>query len=248
MRALLRGQFREAERYAQQGMDCSRQMHVDNAEGVFGMQMFSIRRLQGRLQGLAPIISHFVTTRTGASCWRPGLALIYSELRDEKSARAEFEGLAAHEFADIPRDSLWQTCLSYLSDVCAFLGDQARARILYELMLPFAPLAIVVGNSVVCYGAASRHLGQLSTTLGEWDIAEGHFQHAVELNSRLQALPWVALTKHQFARMLQQRGNSGDQERAIRLLSEALEVTKALGMEWLGLEIEARGDFMGRNI
>ena len=248
MRALLKGHFDEAERYAQQGMDCSQQLHVDNAEGVFGMQMFSIRRQQGRLQGLAPIISHFVTTRTGASCWRPGLALIYSELGDEMSARAEFDGLSEHAFADIPHDSLWQTCLSYLSDVCAFLGDKERARILYGLLLPFAPHAIVVGNSVVCYGAASRHLGQLSTTLMEWDVAEAHFQHAIEFNSRLQALPWLALTKHQYARMLQQRGNSGDHERAIELRAEALEVAKAMGMQWLGHEIEAQGKFNGLSI
>jgi len=101
MRALLEGRFVDAERHAQLGMDCSRQMDVDNAEGVFGMQMFSIRRLQGQLQGLAPIISHFVTSRPNASCWRPGLALVYSEIGDEAAARVEFES-ARLPMADVP--------------------------------------------------------------------------------------------------------------------------------------------------
>ena len=60
--------------------------------------------------------------------------------------------LAQHDFADIPRDSLWMGCLSYLADVCTFLRDKNRAAILYELLLPYAGRTVVVGSSVACYG------------------------------------------------------------------------------------------------
>jgi tetratricopeptide (TPR) repeat protein len=238
MRELLEGRFEDAERHAQLGMECSRQMDVDNAEGVFGMQMFSIRRLQGRLQGLAPIISHFVTSRPNASCWRPGLALVYSELGDEAAARIEFESLASKNFQGIPRDSLWQTCLSFLSDVCAFLGDRERAATLYELMLPYARLTVVVGNSVTCNGAASRNLGQLAAVMGRWDEAEQHFQHAIEFNARLKALPWLAITRHQYARMLRARAEQGDVERAEALQTDALALAGLLDMRNLVAKIE----------
>jgi hypothetical protein len=82
----------------------------------------------------------------------------------------------------------------------------------------------------------------------EWDAAEAHFRHAVDFNRRLQALPWEAQAQHQYARMLQQRGHSGDHGRAIELMTEALRIAKALGMEGLAQEIEARGDFIGSNI
>jgi len=238
MRELLEGRFEAAERHAQQGMECSQQMDVDNAEGVFGMQMFSIRRLQGRLQGLAPIISHFVTNRPNASCWRPGLALVYAELGDEAAARVEFESLAKGDFEGIPRDSLWQTCLSFMSDVCAFLGDRERAATLYELMLPYASLTVVVGNSVACGGAASRNLGQLAAVMGEWDKAQQHFDHALEFNERLKALPWLANTRHQYARLLLVRGHNGDVERAEALLTDALALARLLNMDGLVQKIQ----------
>jgi len=239
MRELLEGRFDEAERQARLGMECSQQMDVDNAEGVFGMQMFSIRRLQGRLQGLAPIISHFVTHHPNASCWRPGLALIYAELGDEAAARIEFEGLAGEVFTAIPRDSLWQTCLSFLSDVCAFLEDRQRARELYQLMLPYESLTVVVGNSVACNGAASRNLGQLAALMGKWDLAERHFQHAIELNTKIKALPWLARTRQQYARMLHARGGRGDVEEAENQLTHALAMARLLGMPGLVEKIEA---------
>ena len=239
MRELLEGRFDEAERQARLGMECSQQMEVDNAEGVFGMQMFSIRRLQGRLQGLAPIISHFVTHHPNASCWRPGLALIYAELGDEAAARIEFEGLAGEVFTAIPRDSLWQTCLSFLSDVCAFLEDRQRARELYQLMLPYESLNVVVGNSVACNGAASRNLGQLAALMEKWDLAERHFQHAIELNTKIKALPWLARTRQQYARMLHARGGRGDVEEAENQLTHALAMARLLGMPGLVEKIEA---------
>ena len=230
MRELLEGRFEEAERHAQLGMECSQQMDVDNAAGVFGMQMFSIRRLQGHLQGLAPIISHFVTDRPNASCWRPGLALIYAELGDESAARAEFDSLARGGFQGVPRDSLWQTCLSFMSDVCAFLGDRERASKLYELMLPYASLTVVVGNSVSCNGAASRNLGQLAAVMGEWEKAQQHFEHALQFNERLKAMPWLAIARHQYARMLLARRSDGDSERADALLADAASLARLLKM------------------
>jgi len=238
MRELLEGRFEDAERHAHLGMECSQQMEVSNAEGVYGMQMFSIRRLQGRLQGLAPIISHFVTERPDASCWSPGLALVYAELGDETAARNEFEKLAYGDFAGIPHDSLWQTCLSFLSDVCAFLGDPERAAALYDLVLPYAAQTIVVGNSVACNGAASRHLGQLATVLEQWDTAEQHFQHAIEFNTKLRALPWLACTRHQYARMLLARGGPGDLEQASSLLTDALAMARLLDMRSLVKNVE----------
>jgi tetratricopeptide (TPR) repeat protein len=145
-------------------------------------------------------------------------------------------------FTAIPRDSLWQTCLSFLSDVCAFLEDRQRARELYQLMLPYEPLTVVVGNSVACNGAASRSLGQLAAVMEKWDLAERHFQHAIELNTNIKALPWLARTRHQYARMLSARGGQGDAEEAQNQLTHALAMARLLDMRGLVEKIEAAGD------
>jgi tetratricopeptide (TPR) repeat protein len=233
MRCLLDGQFAEAEALAQRGMGCSQQMVVDNAEGVFGMQMFSIRRLQGRLRTLAPVIAHFVATHSDAASWRPGLALVYAEIGDRDNAQREFAALSADGFAAVPRDSLFQTCLSYLADVCFFLGEAAHAPALFRLLEPYAEQAIVVGNSITCNGAASRCLAQLATVQGDWVRAEQLFRHALEYNEKLQARPWLAHTCFQFAAMLLRRGQAADRDEALALLARTTDICAPLGMQGL---------------
>ena len=58
----------------------------------------------------------------------------------------------------------------------------------------------------MCYGAASRYLGMLAATLGEFDKAEAHFEHALEMNERMGARPWLAHTKAEYALLLRRRG------------------------------------------
>ena len=168
MRALLDGRFAEGEQLAQQALAIGQRLQAEGVDGAFGMQMFTLRREQGRLHELAPVVRHFVQQHGAASTWRPGLALIYSELGREREARAAFEQLAAHDFADLPQDSLWLTCVAYLAEVCAFLGDARRAATLYRLLLPYNGYTVVVG-AVRCLlrrrralsGHARRHHGTL---------------------------------------------------------------------------------------
>ena len=134
MRALLDGRFAEGEQLAQQALAIGQRLQSEGVDGVFGMQMFTLRREQGRLHELAPVVRHFVQQHGAASTWRPGLALIYSELGREREARAAFEQLATHDFADLPQDSLWLPCVTYLAEVCAFLGDARCAATLYRLL------------------------------------------------------------------------------------------------------------------
>jgi DNA-binding CsgD family transcriptional regulator/tetratricopeptide (TPR) repeat protein len=233
MRAIFEGHFEAGEQLAQQAFTIGQRLRGQDALGVFGVQMFMLRREQGRLQELAPIVAHFVQTSPAASIWRPGLALIYSELGCEPEAREEFERLAAHDFADIPQDAVWSTCIVYLTKVCTFLGDARRASILYQCLTPFDGYNITVGPTAACYGAAARYLGMLATTMARWDEAQRHFADALAMNARTGAKPWLAHTQYEYARMLLVRGHAGDDETAVSLLEAALTVSRALGMRAL---------------
>jgi tetratricopeptide (TPR) repeat protein len=224
------GRFEEAERLALEAMQTGQQLGVNNVEGVLGVQMFTIRREQGRLREIAPVLRHFVEERGAGAAWRPGLALIYADLDQLDAAQSEFERLAADDFAGIPRDSLWQTCLCYLTDVCDRLQDEHRAGVLHGLLLPYAEQTVVVGNATVCLGATARFLGQLATIQSRWDVATAHFEQALDLNGRMGARPWIAHTQFQYARMLLRRGRPEDAERAARLVDEANRAAQALGM------------------
>jgi DNA-binding NarL/FixJ family response regulator len=238
MRALLDGRFAEAERLAQQALEIGQQAHAD-PDGVFGIQMFLLRREQGRLAELAPAVRYFVRQHT-ATTWRPGLALIYSELGLGQEARNEFEHLAQHDFADLPRDGLWVTCITYLAEVCSFLQDTARAATLYHLLRPYAGRNVIVGGAVACYGAASRYLGMLAAAMACWDEAEQHFQEALAMNTRTGARPWLAHTQHDYAAMLLARGRPESQTQAMTLLEAALATARELGMRALEARLTAR--------
>ncbi len=228
-RALLSGRFGEVEPLAAKVVEFGERAHTD-FYGTLGIQMFTLHREQGRLQEFEPAVETFVRQHVGTSTWRPGLALIYAELGREQAARAEFEQLAANDFSGIARDGLWSTCIAYLAEVCAYLNDAGRADTLYRLLLPYADRNIMVADGVACFGSASRYLGLLARTMARWDDAEQHFKHAIAMNARMGARPWLAHTQVDCAAMLLARGQTGDREKAATLMNDALATARELGM------------------
>jgi DNA-binding CsgD family transcriptional regulator len=130
--------------------------------------------------------------------------------------------------------------MTYLAEVCTYLGDATRAAMLYQLLLPYAGRAIVVGGQVACYGAASRYLGMLATTMEHWPEAEQHFEAALTMNAKMGAQTWLAHTQHDYATMLFTRNQPGDAEQAAGLLQDASATARELGMRALEDRIAAR--------
>jgi len=236
--AFLAGRFAEAEQLALQAFEIGQRYGIGNAEGIFGIHMFTFRREQGRLREIAPLVQHFLREQGHGAAWQPGLALIYTDLGRIDDARAQFERLAANDFAAVPRDALWQTCLAYLAEVCAVLGDSTRAAKLYESLLPYAQLNVLVGLDFYL-GASGRYLGQLAATMSRWDEAQAHFEHALDLDERTGARTWLAHSRYQFGQMLLARGLPEDRDRARALIAQALATTRELGMHGLAGRIEA---------
>ena len=92
---------------------------------------------------------------------------------------------------------------------------------------------------VVCYGAASRYLGMLATTMERWEEAAQHFEDALAMNARMGARPWLAHTQHQYAVMLLARNQPGDRDKAMALFEEALTTARELGMRALEARLTA---------
>jgi DNA-binding CsgD family transcriptional regulator/tetratricopeptide (TPR) repeat protein len=237
--ALSDGRFEEAELLALRSHEWSRLLTGRDASGVYGIQMFSVRREQGRLAELAPVIRILAGEGGRDGPWRPGLVALLAELGMEAEARRDLARLAA-EGLDAYRESLWLTSLTYLTDACSALGDEATAALVYPELEPLGGANVMIGHLVSCYGAADRYLGMLAATLGESDRAIEHFEHALELNRRMSAATWLAHTAYEYGRFLLGRGR-GDRDRAGALLGEAASLAGRLGMPTLLGRIQALG-------
>jgi DNA-binding CsgD family transcriptional regulator len=235
--ALCDGRLDDAEALAGRSHDWSRLLTGREASGVHGIQMFGIRREQGRLAELAPVIRLLAGQPGGSGPWRPGLVSVLVELGMDAAARQELEQVRTDGLGSL-RESLWLASLTYLTDACAALGDEETAALVYPELEPLAGTQVMIGHLVACYGAADRYLGMLAATLGEWDRAEAHFAHATALNRRTGMLTWLGHTLHQHARARIARGDAAG---AVPLLSEAAAIAEANGQRALLARIRSIG-------
>ncbi len=238
--ALCTGRLAEADAAAQRSRQWSRLLTGRPPTGIYGIQMFGIRREQGRLAELAPATRAFASSAQAAAAWRPGLAALLAELGMEDEARRELELVRADGF-DAFRSTLWVASLTYLADACAAVGDEALAALLYDELAPLAGANVVVGHGVACYGSADRYLGLLAGTLGDHDRAVEHFEQALAFNRRMGATTWVAHTLYAYGRTLLMRGAGHDALRASELLSDAAALAERIGMPSLLARARALG-------
>jgi DNA-binding CsgD family transcriptional regulator/tetratricopeptide (TPR) repeat protein len=227
--ALSAGNLAEAEAAARRSHEWSRLLTGRAASGTYGIQMFGIRREQGRLAELAAVARVLALAEGSAGAWRPGFAVLMAELGMEEEARREL-GQIRREGFDRLRSSLWVAGLTYLADACAIVGDDELAELVYRELAPLSGGHIVVGHGVACYGAADRFLGLLATTLGDHERAIGHFEQALGVNRRMGADTWTAHTLYGYGRTLHMRGRPEDAGRASELLSEAAGLAGRIGL------------------
>jgi DNA-binding CsgD family transcriptional regulator len=228
--ALLRGEWDRLEEQIEALRDSGQKMRRDDAEGVFGAQMFALDRDQGRLAELRPLVQRFAAS--GERAWTPGLMLLCSELGMLAEARANFEELAADSFASVPQDDMRPTYLAFAAETCCRLHDAARAAELYQELLPYA--GQTVGHPrAVCFGAAELYLGMLARTRGDLSAAERHLQDAAERHRAMGAWPWLARTLHQQGMLLLGIDRDEAASSGRRALREAEEIAGRLGMRGL---------------
>jgi len=229
MNALVERRLPEAEKLARSALIMGRRLKGHDAMGVFGVQMFNIRRTQGRLGELAPIVRQFVD-QSESPAWRPGLALMYTELGMADEAREQFDLVAADDFAGLPTDVLWLGTMSYLAEVCAFLKDAPRARVIYDLLAEFEHLNSTIGMPPLPLGSVHMFLGLLAETFGDRDLALRHHNDAVLKNRAMESSPLIARAKYEHGVLLPQSSDSGDRERGRLLLESSSEIAKQVGM------------------
>ena len=232
MRALFAGRLDEAEQLIQAALRIGERAQAPNALQFYGVQMFALRWLQGRLGEVADATQGFADTLAAVPAWRGALAVVYAETGQEAEARRELDYLARRDFEEIPRDANWIPALTLLSEVCVCLGDRSRAAQLYRLLHPYAGHNMVVAPALASAGCVARQVAMLAAMLERWDDAARSFERAIDMNAVMGARPYVARARHQYAAMLIAGGSRSrsDHLRATELLDRAIATYRELGM------------------
>lgn len=230
-RANLAGRIDQCEQLAYEAQAIGQAAVPENAMAYFSAQFFSVRRWQGRLAELQPVIESLVETMPQVPLWRCALAYLFSELERDIEARRELDFFADRDFVDIPRDAGWLMSISLLADVSGYLGDAAPARVLHDLMAPYRERLIVAGFGGVSHASAARCLGVTAATMGDFDRSADYFATAIAANRRAGAAAWLAHTRMDHADMLVARGAPGDDAAAVESLEDALVEFRQLGLD-----------------
>jgi hypothetical protein len=231
MRAMLDGRYTDAERHANEALrfkpllDQERRAH---AALVYGIQLFSIRKAQGRLLELADAVVADARAHPTAPLWRTALAYMQVSDGQASEAAAVLDELALGEFEQVPMDGSWLLTISLLAEISAFLGDERHSRTLYDLLLPHAGTTVVVADGANCRGAVAHYLGLLAGAFNDHGSAVRHFETAMAVHDRLGVRRYQVKSRLACASSLQAGGRSC--ERAEKLLLEARDIAVQTGM------------------
>ena len=226
--ALCDGRLAEADAAAERSAGWANVMTGRDPTGTYGVQMFGIRREQGRLVELAPVLRVLAAKGDQGGSWGPGLAAMLAELGMVEEARRELERVRSRGIDEL-RAGLWLGALTYLADACGIVGDEALAAELYPRLAPHAGSIVTIGHGVACYGSADRYLGIVAAVSGERELAARHLETALASDHRMGAWTWLAHTQYHLGRLLA-AGPAEDRRRGSQLLEEAGVLATRIGM------------------
>ena len=177
-----------------------------DASGAYGLEMFMVRRAQGRLEEMRPVLQLLANNGGAGGVWQPGLVVAYAELGMVGDAAAGYEALVADGCASCARDTLWPLTLLFLSDTCVLLDRGDTAAMLLAELEPFGGLTIRAGYTTNG-GPADRCRAALAELDGRHDEADDLIAAAHDL-ARSSASPlWLAATESTWAWICARRGD-----------------------------------------
>jgi tetratricopeptide (TPR) repeat protein len=232
-RAIWEGDFAAGEALAAEALEFGTRMEILLAHGYYGGQLFQLRRDQGRLEELLPLLQQQAAAYPTMAIWRAGLAVAYAETGDADAARAELDRAAHRDFDDLICDMNWLPVMTLFGSVSAILGDRRAADLIYSRLSPLRAGVVTTGAVTVALGIGEHTLGQLALVQGNARRAMDHFQAALQLTQRMGAFPWIARAQAGLFAALRQLGTPASRVEAREMARRARTTAERLGMATL---------------
>lgn len=238
MRALLQRSPAEAERMVEKARAAGLVRPNAVAKQIYAMQIFAVRREQGRAEELADSLRRAIARAPAMLFSRCALALTSADANRRDEVAEHFDHIADSGFAAGRRDYIWTVAMAMLAEACFVAGDRERAARLYPLLAPYRDRNAVVG-ALLCLGSMARYLAMLGAVIGRGDEAERLFEQAAAADRRLGAPTVLARGHLQRAISL---ARAGDHGAARKLIESATSVCANLDLKHLESQARALGE------
>jgi hypothetical protein len=196
MLALFEGELEQAELLIRRFLEEGRLCRYREVDDVHDLQLFLLRRQQGRSQE-ALAIADRGTSRSPVR-WEPMQAVCLSDLGFSDTAGARLSQVVG-EPASIPRDSSRSLYLALACEAAVRLGDRTAADLLVDLLAPYRDQNLVVGSGAACLGSANLYLGMAASACGRPAEARTLLESAIAQNSAMGSPPLTARSRAELS-------------------------------------------------
>ena len=223
------GRLVEGEELASSAFAIGERTQPEMAIPDYVLQRLTLCDFRGTLDEVEPGLRDAVGNYPRRPVLRAALAYAQARLDLGASATRTLHELAPDRFSALPFDQEWLLAMSLLAETSALLEETEAGLVLYELLEPWSELnAADPGDAI--RGSISRPLGLLAATAGKLPLAARHFEAALEMNDGMGLRPWLAHTQYDYGRVLLERREPGDAERARELFEAASEIADEIGL------------------
>src|SRR5690242_19266691 len=221
-RAALTGELDAALAYNEQAREVAVRIGATSTTGMYYAFLGQIALLRGTIdRELAEATIRMLRQVPEIPLVRIFLPMAYALLGERDLARATFE-----EFRYMPGTvevgPRWAALLVQIGTIAAWLGDAETAERVYQEFAGLAPGYMGDGSGAVfCGGSMQRLIGDFALAAGRAEEAVRRYTDAIEMNARIGARPFLALSRLGLARALVAGAGPGELARARALVIDA---------------------------
>ncbi len=196
------GDLAAAEETAVAALQMGMEAGQADAVGAFGMQLLTLRWMQGRLGEMVPLLEQTLEDMAGVAAVRAGLAMGLAESGRLDEARLLLDQEAAKDF-ERGIGSGWLTGHAMWALVACATDHVEAGQVLFDRLAPWREQFI--SSHLTVYGPVAHPLGALARLLGHDDEADACFAEAQVINTRMHAPFFLAFTGAAWAELLADR-------------------------------------------
>ncbi|GAA1119536.1 hypothetical protein GCM10009630_16690 [Kribbella jejuensis] len=230
MRALMSGRLDEAARCVEEATQLADDPDSPNGR----LMVFALRAAHADAAGVIAELRTYVESVMRPFAGNPMAdgpsAYYFARTGSAEPARRIARRRVQDGLDAIPRDAEWLESVAFLGEAGRVLGEDAVARIVYDVLTPYTDLWVIDGIGGACLGKVSLFLGRLAAQLGRAE-ARRLLEDALEAHRAAGAETLVAEAEKALAELDPERSSrAGGLETAsevgvLRLVGMAWEVT-----------------------